>query len=486
MRIAAAAARTQEAHVAPVDLADARTGGSARRRAAPFRWSASSLIDGSGTRAWTRRCSCSSSICRSTAEAEVGLFLFQAPELGDFPGFGARLLSFGHAGIVSDDASGDRAHIPAIDERPRYTARFRADSERARIDGQETFNTRRTPHRTPPGSDSRQATRTVARARLAKAPAKASRTPGKTAGKDRIRHASTRPGSPRPHARLAAKSDRARGGDASQSRPPEPGGQRRQRRRPPRHPHRQPRHRNPRRHGPRRSAPRAGEPCPRAASGTADALDVVMVAPRCIRSRRPAVSRKCSARCSGTDAARPPVTVSSRGIAVSRSAPNIGTRQSDAAPRRTRCRSEATIDMGDRQFSGELLQHAARRASVGGLRRRAGALRSRRPLRRRDGDYPDNAWRFAVFSRAALEYARAARRAAVGHPRARLADRPRAGLPEDAVLARSGRRRRAGRLHDPQPGVPGAVSGRRRCRTIGLPGRCWTSRRWSSGATSAT
>ena len=77
-----------------------------------------------------------------------------------------------------------------------------------------------------------------------------------------------------------------------------------------------------------------------------------------------------------------------------------------------------------------------------------------------DGDFPDNAIRFAVFSRAALEYPRLRRAAPVDHPRARLADRPRAGLPEDAVLVGSGRRRRARRVHDPQPGVSGRVSRR--------------------------
>ena len=53
------------------------------------------------------------------------------------------------------------------------------------------------------------------------------------------------------------------------------------------------------------------------------------------------------------------------------------------------------------------------------------------------GDYPDNAWRFAVFSRAALEYARATKLRPVGHPRARLADGPRAGLPEDGCCRRT-------------------------------------------------
>ena len=73
------------------------------------------------------------------------------------------------------------------------------------------------------------------------------------------------------------------------------------------------------------------------------------------------------------------------------------------------------------------------------------------------GDYPDNAVRFAAFSRAALEYIRLRGRAPVGHPRARLAGGAGAGLPEDAVLARPGRRRRSGRLHDSQPGVSGRL-----------------------------
>ena len=50
-------------------------------------------------------------------------------------------------------------------------------------------------------------------------------------------------------------------------------------------------------------------------------------------------------------------------------------------------------------------------------------------------DYADNAWRFAVFSRAALEYARLRGRASVSDPRARLADRPRAGVSRRCMLS---------------------------------------------------
>ena len=103
-----------------------------------------------------------------------------------------------------------------------------------------------------------------------------------------------------------------------------------------------------------------------------------------------------------------------------------------------------------------------------------------------DGDYRDNAYRFAVFSRAALEYHPPARRAPLGHPRARLAGRTRARLPEDAVLAR--------------PGVGGvpvvftihnlAFQGVFPVDTLDQIGaaarKCSISRRWSSTAASAT
>ena len=78
----------QEPHVAPVDrnvleLQDRTVGEQAVQVVGVER------IDGSGTRDCTRRCSCSSSICRSTAGREVGLLVLQPPQLDDFAGFGA-------------------------------------------------------------------------------------------------------------------------------------------------------------------------------------------------------------------------------------------------------------------------------------------------------------------------------------------------------------------------------------------------------------
>ena len=90
-------------------------------------------------------------------------------------------------------------------------------------------------------------------------------------------------------------------------------------------------------------------------------------------------------------------------------------------------------------------------------RRLSRALRSRRALRRRRADYPDNARRFAMLVRGALEFA--ARRGAapaVVHAhdwQAGLAP----GLSEDAVRRASGARRHAERLHDSQPRVPGPL-----------------------------
>ena len=81
-------------------------------------------------------------------------------------------------------------------------------------------------------------------------------------------------------------------------------------------------------------------------------------------------------------------------------------------------------------------------------------LRSRRLLRRRAGDYPDNAWRFGLFCRAALEALRAdGRPLDVLHlhdwhtgPAAHPARRP--------VRVRSGHRRRGDPDDAPQPRLP--------------------------------
>ena len=84
-------------------------------------------------------------------------------------------------------------------------------------------------------------------------------------------------------------------------------------------------------------------------------------------------------------------------------------------------------------------------------------------------DFPDNALRFAVLGRAALEYARLKASGPPSYSRARLADRTR---------ARSTRRCTSSndpivggvpvRLHDPQPGVPGSLS---RLRAAGARAR---------------
>ena len=71
------------------------------------------------------------------------------------------------------------------------------------------------------------------------------------------------------------------------------------------------------------------------------------------------------------------------------------------------------------------------------------------------GDFADNAWRFAVFSRAALEYARLGGRAPLRAARARLANRSGRRLSEDAPDLRSDRRQRPSGLHHSQSRVSG-------------------------------
>ena len=83
------------------------------------------------------------------------------------------------------------------------------------------------------------------------------------------------------------------------------------------------------------------------------------------------------------------------------------------------------------------------------------------------GDYPDNAWRFAVFSRAALEYARLKEwRPSIIH-----AHDWQAGLvpvyQKMQLSDGSVRRPRPGGLHDSQPRVPGCLPGAD-ARAIGL------------------
>ena len=109
-------------------------------------------------------------------------------------------------------------------------------------------------------------------------------------------------------------------------------------------------------------------------------------------------------------------------------------------------------------------------------RRRARALRPRRALRRRRTAITPTTRSASPCSAAPRSsIARAARRAAVGHPRARLAGRPRAGVPEDALSStirssaacRPCSRSTTSRFR--------ASSRRRRCRRSAWAGSCSTS-----------
>ena len=130
-----------------------------------------------------------------------------------------------------------------------------------------------------------------------------------------------------------------------------------------------------------------------------------------------------------------------RRAAVGAGAPRLGCRPSC-------CRGTAASTAGtlDRQLSGDrrrlharrrLLRSAARRRRSRAARRlsRTSSI-ARRSTGTGSADYPDNARRFALLVRAALEFAARRGTAPVGRPRARLAGGARAGLSE----ARSTRR----------------------------------------------
>ena len=156
-------------------------------------------------------------------------------------------------------------------------------------------------------------------------------------------------------------------------------------------------------------------------------------------------------------------------------------------PRRRRRRASADAAAAGRSAAaGRVLRAAPLGPRHAGTRRRPRVLRSRGTLR--------HVGRRLSRQRAAIRRVQprrarvpaAARAAAVGHPRARLADRARARLSEDAAVVRPVRRRSARRLHDPQPGVSGRVSGVDAAGHRPRRSRCSTCRASSSGATSAT
>ena len=91
----------EEADVAPVNLemleTEQRPGGEQARQIVavqPDRWKGHAGLD---TPLQLQQLD-----LQIDGRGEVRLFVFQAPELDYFPGFGARLLSFSHAGIVSE------------------------------------------------------------------------------------------------------------------------------------------------------------------------------------------------------------------------------------------------------------------------------------------------------------------------------------------------------------------------------------------------
>ena len=75
-------------------------------------------------------------------------------------------------------------------------------------------------------------------------------------------------------------------------------------------------------------------------------------------------------------------------------------------------------------------------------------------------DYPDNPRRFGFLCRAALEYALQSRRVVRRAARARLAGRPRAGVPPDALRRRAAPQRDGVGLHHSQSGLSGHVPAR--------------------------
>ena len=101
-------------------------------------------------------------------------------------------------------------------------------------------------------------------------------------------------------------------------------------------------------------------------------------------------------------------------------------------------------------------------------------------------EYPDNARRFAVLVRAALELRRAPRSAPRGRPRARLAGRARAGLPDarssHRIRCSAACRRSSRSTTSPIRGCSKPTG----CRASIWAGPSSTSIGWSSGAASAS
>ena len=150
-------------------------------------------------------------------------------------------------------------------------------------------------------------------------------------------------------------------------------------------------------------------------------------------------------------------------------------------------RLQTRVALGDRLQPRRVLRAPLVGPRDARARRRARALRSRGALRhRRAATIPTTPLRFAVFSRAALEYPRLReQRPSIIH-----AHDWQAGLvpvyQKMQLLGRSVRRRRARRLHDPQPGVSGRVSRRDAAGDRPRLRGARRSGRSSSGATSAT
>ena len=100
--------------------AGARTAGSVRLASRPFRYSVSSLMDGSGTRVWIRRCSWSSSIWRSAAAERSGWSCFNrrssaiSRDSGRAEGDRSRTLRFAHARDFSRAGGRSRRALESV------------------------------------------------------------------------------------------------------------------------------------------------------------------------------------------------------------------------------------------------------------------------------------------------------------------------------------------------------------------------------------
>ena len=121
-------------------------------------------------------------------------------------------------------------------------------------------------------------------------------------------------------------------------------------------------------------------------------------------------------------------------------------------------RLQTRMRLGDRLQPVGVLRAPALGQGDGRARRRARALRPRRDLRHRRGRLFGQRPAVRRVQPRGARVPAAARAAAVDYSRPRLADGPRAGLPEDALVERPVRRRGAGRVHGAQPRVSGRVS----------------------------